>query len=255
MLKNLNTFTRFGRQIGRNFSSVTATSSNAKEDITQVHDFLQEQALKENCILVDNEDNAIGAASKADCHRVDKKTGAVKLHRAFSVFLFNEKGEMLVQRRSVHKITFPDTYTNACCSHPLFDIENERTEENAYGIRRAAQRRLNYELGIPTDQIEPDNFHFLTRIHYANTGDGKWGEHEIDYILFLQKDVDLQPNSNEVSDIKFLKRSEIDMAVSRFDAPLTPWFKLILHHRLKTWWDNLHQLNKFEDHKTIHRFA
>jgi len=69
-----------------------------------VHDPLQAQALKEQCILVDANDQAIGAASKADCHRVHPETKDVKLHRAFSVFLFNSQGEMLVQKRSSHKV-------------------------------------------------------------------------------------------------------------------------------------------------------
>lgn len=51
------------------------------------------------------------------------------------------------------QITFPNCYTNACCSHPLYDLENEREELNAVGIKRAAQRRLNFELGIPTSQV------------------------------------------------------------------------------------------------------
>lgn len=152
------------------------------------------------------------------------------------------------------KITFPDTYTNACCSHPLHEIEVEREELNAFGIRKAAQRRLNYELGIPTNQIRPENFHYLTRIHYGNTGDGTWGEHEIDYILFLLKDVQLNPNMNEVSEVRYIKRQNLDEEIAKFDAPLTPWFRLILNHQLKIWWDNLHQLKKFEDHKTIHRY-
>ncbi|XP_030374007.1 isopentenyl-diphosphate Delta-isomerase 1 [Scaptodrosophila lebanonensis] len=232
----------------------TTSVGQQKEAAEALHDPLQVAALKEQCILVDEKDKAIGAASKADCHRVHAETGEVKLHRAFSVFLFNSKGEMLVQRRSVHKITFPDTYTNACCSHPLHDIKEEREESNARGIRKAAQRRLNYELGIPIEEIQPENFHYLTRIHYANKGDGVWGEHEIDYILFLQKDVTLKPNSNEVSEVRFLKRDEIDNAVSQFSAPMTPWFALILRHRLKQWWDNLHRLKQFEDLHNIQRF-
>ena len=62
-------------------------------------------------------------------------------------------------------------------------------------------------------QARPENFHYLTRIHYLDTGDGVWGEHEIDYILFLQKDLDLQPNPHEVSEIQYLKRNEIDRYV------------------------------------------
>lgn len=59
-------------------------------------------------------------------------------------------------------------------------------------------------------QVRPENFHYLTRIHYADTGDGTWGEHEIDYILFLQKDFDLKPNPSEVSEIRFIKRADIE---------------------------------------------
>lgn len=82
----------------------TTSMGQPKEAALDIHDPLQAHALKEQCILVDDNDKAIGAASKADCHRVHAETGHVKLHRAFSVFLFNTKGEMLVQRRSVHKV-------------------------------------------------------------------------------------------------------------------------------------------------------
>ncbi|CAO1333177.1 unnamed protein product [Diamesa serratosioi] len=206
---------------------------------------------KENCILVDENDRNIGSASKRDCHRVDGND--IKLHRAFSVFLFNKDGDMLIQKRSSLKITFPNTYTNACCSHPLHDISVESEEMNAIGIKRAAQRRLNFELGIPIDQVRPENFHYLTRIHYIDRGDGTWGEHEIDYILFLQKDVDLKPNPGEVSEIKYLKRKELESQINSLDSPLTPWFRLILKYRLKLWWDNLSRLKKFEDLNTIHK--
>ncbi|CAD7084311.1 unnamed protein product [Hermetia illucens] len=216
------------------------------------HDALQELALKENCILVDENDKVTGHTSKRDCHRVSEN-GRVKLHRAFSVFLFNSDGDMLVQRRSEHKITFPDRYTNACCSHPLFDITEEREESNAIGIRKAAQRRLNYELGVPYDQAKPEDFHYLTRIHYENTGDGIWGEHEIDYILFLHKNVDLCPNPNEVSEIRYIKREQLDNELLSLQAPLTPWFNLILKYRLKLWWDNLNSLKNFEDFDKIHK--
>ncbi|KAH8312037.1 hypothetical protein KR044_009082 [Drosophila immigrans] len=236
--------------VGKQTEAAAAAATAALES----HDPLQALAMKEQCILVDENDKATGAASKAVCHRVDPETNDLKLHRAFSVFLFNTKGEMLIQRRSLQKITFPDTYTNACCSHPLHDIEQERLEVNALGVRLAAQRRLNYELGIPTEEIQPEDFHYLTRIHYANAGDGIWGEHEIDYILFLKKDVTLKPNNNEVSEVRYLRREEIDDAVSKFNAPMTPWFDLILRHRLKQWWDNLHDLKKIEDLQNIQRF-
>lgn len=77
------------------YSSAAARAAEAKQ--------LQEGALEENCILVDENDRSLGLSTKRDCHRVSA-TGDIKLHRAFSVFLFNSKGDMLLQRRSNHKV-------------------------------------------------------------------------------------------------------------------------------------------------------
>lgn len=213
---------------------------------------LQDTAMEEKCILVNEQDQCLGEVAKRDCHRVVE--GHITLHRAFSVFLFNQRGEMLVQQRSPAKITYPNHYTNACCSHPLHEIEGEREEANALGIRRAAQRRLNYELGIPLHQIRPENMHFLTRIHYLDLGDGVWGEHEIDYILFLQKDVELNPNPNEISDIKYIGFKNYQKEIAALPGPLTPWFKLILKHRLPLWWNDLNKLKQHEQLDAILKF-
>lgn len=215
---------------------------------------LQEAALQERCILVDELDRPLGEATKKDCHTVGDK-GHIPLHRAFSVFLFNRKGDLLLQKRSANKITFPNHYTNTCCSHPLAEIPGEAVEEEALGIRRAAQRRLSYELGIPAMQVPLADFLYLTRIHY-HAINGYWGEHEIDYVLFVQKDnITLDPNPDEVSEIKWVPRSEIGGFVKKINAPLTPWFELILKHRLPLWWSNLHELDKLQDHSVIQRFV
>ena len=102
------------------------------------------------------------------------------LHRAFSVFLFNDKNELLLQQRASEKITFPDMWTNTCCSHPLnVSSETGSTLEDAVrGVKNAAQRKLDHELGIKKEQVPFEDFHFLTRIHYKAPSDGKWGEHE-----------------------------------------------------------------------------
>ena len=74
-------------------------------------------------------------------------------------------------------------WTNTCCSHPL-GIPGEtgaELETAIMGVKRAAQRKLNQELGIPTSQVPPEIFHFLTRIHYKAPSDGMWGEHESEY--------------------------------------------------------------------------
>lgn len=214
---------------------------------------LQEAALEEKCIVVDENDNAIGQATKRDCHRV-QKDGSLMLHRAFSVFLFNSKGDILLQERSPTKITFPGHITNACCSHPLFEIDHERNETNALGVKLAAKRRLNYELGVPIDQTEIDDFHYLTRIHYQATDDNIWGEHEIDYILFLKKDVDIIPNTDEVNDVKFVSQKDFDKFIKNLKGPITPWFRLIVKNCLHEWWKNLDNLEKFKDHLNIQRF-
>lgn len=99
------------------------------------------------------------------------------LHRAFSVFLFDSQNRLLLQQRATEKITFPDMWTNTCCSHPL-NTPLELVEEDQLGARRAAQRKLKHELGIEPEQVPLENFKFLTRIHYLAPSDGMWGEHE-----------------------------------------------------------------------------
>lgn len=102
------------------------------------------------------------------------------LHRAFSVFLFDSQNRLLLQQRATEKITFPDMWTNTCCSHPL-GIPGETgvgLAESVQGVRRAAVRKLDHELGIKAEQVPIDDFKFLTRIHYKSPSDGKWGEHE-----------------------------------------------------------------------------
>ena len=108
----------------------------------------QEKLLDEHLILVDEYDCVRGYETKRECHL---KTNIVEhglLHRAFSVFLFNQKGHLLLQQRSGAKITFPGHVTNTCCSHPLYD-DSETEEYGNIGVKRAAKRRLSYELGIP----------------------------------------------------------------------------------------------------------
>ena len=101
------------------------------------------------------------------------------LHRAFSAFIFRPSdGKLLLQQRASEKITFPDMWTNTCCSHPLDDFEQEKIEKDQLGVRVAASRKLEHELGIPRSQTPVDEFQYLTRIHYLAPSDGLWGEHE-----------------------------------------------------------------------------
>ena len=111
-------------------------------------DSTQEKLLEEPLIMVDESDAVKGYETKRDCHLKKNIIERGMLHRAFSVFLFNKKGELLLQQRSDKKITFPGYITNSCCSHPLHNDEELEEYENI-GIKKAAKRRLSYELGIP----------------------------------------------------------------------------------------------------------
>lgn len=224
-------------------------------EVTTDHlDEKQVQLLAEMCILIDENDRKIGADTKKNCHlnsNIDKGL----LHRAFSVFIFNSEEKLLLQQRSDAKITFPGCFTNTCCSHPLH-TDSELEEKDAIGVRRAAQRRLEAELGIPMDQVTPDEMTYLTRIHYKAQSDGVWGEHEIDYILFMQKEVELAPDPNEIKSHCYVSKEELKELLEkakRKEVQITPWFSLIAETFLFKWWDNLHNLKQFMDHDNIHR--
>eukprot|EP00163_Fabomonas_tropica_P015817 TRINITY_DN28655_c0_g1_i1.p2 TRINITY_DN28655_c0_g1~~TRINITY_DN28655_c0_g1_i1.p2 ORF type:complete len:228 (+),score=71.59 TRINITY_DN28655_c0_g1_i1:96-779(+) len=196
-------------------------------------DPVQIELMKEECILVSPDDEAIGHDSKKACHL---KPG--KLHRAFSVFLINSKGELLLQRRAPAKITFPNLWTNTCCSHPLWRDE-EREEKDQLGVKRAAIRKLEHELGIPANEVPIEKFHFVTRIHYMADSDTTWVEHEVDYILFIQADVTLKPEENEVCDTKWVSQEEMKalLADTAAHVDYTPWFLLVVKNILYDLWD------------------
>ncbi|KAF8525106.1 Isopentenyldiphosphate isomerase [Hysterangium stoloniferum] len=203
------------------------------------YDAKQSQLMDEKCILVDEQDKAWGAADKKTCHLMENINKGL-LHRAFSVFVFRPSdGKLLLQQRATEKITFPDMWTNTCCSHPLDDFEEEKVEEDQRGVKVAASRKLEHELGIPQSQSPIDKFQYLTRIHYLAPSDGLWGEHEVDYILFLTADVTVNPNSNEIRDYKYVSKEELQALFNDPNNAFTPWFKLIARDFLFGWWDEL----------------
>jgi len=216
-------------------------------------DPVQESLLAEPCILVDENDNIKGEASKRECHEI-LADGTSPLHRAFSLFIFNEKGELLLQQRSDSKITFPSMWTNTCCSHPLMQGDEP---DGVAGVKLAAQRRTTIELGIPESQLDVNRMQYLTRILYNAPSDGAWGEHELDYILFLKENVTTTLNPEEVQATEWIARQHLPEFISSIQASgakLTPWFSLISCHLLPKWWKNLDRITEFEDHETIHKF-
>ncbi len=166
-------------------------------------------------------------------------------------------------------------WTNTCCSHPLGVPGETGAELDAAisGVRRAAQRKLNHELGIEAAQVPLNKFDFLTRIHYKALSDGKWGEHEsecevhrhkslqwlthecsVDYILFIKADVDLDINKNEVQDSRYVTEAELKTMFKDDSLKFTPWFKLICTSMLFEWWDHLDNgLDKYKNEPLIRR--
>ncbi|KAI7853976.1 isopentenyl-diphosphate delta-isomerase [Circinella umbellata] len=217
------------------------------------YDEEQVRLMGEMCIVIDENDNRIGAESKKTCHLMENIDKGL-LHRAFSVFLFDSENRLLLQQRASEKITFPDMWTNTCCSHPL-NKESELIEEKQLGARTAAQRKLEHELGIKPEQVPLDDFKYLTRIHYVAPSNGIWGEHEIDYIFFIKADVTLDVSPNEVRDVKWVTPDELRAMFDDASIPMTPWFKLICNTFLFNWWNKLDTIETERDEKTIHRLG
>ena len=191
-------------------------------------DPVQEALLSEPCILVDTEDQVLGSASKRECHQV--VGGTSPLHRAFSLFVFNDRDELLLQQRSDTKITFPGLWTNTCCSHPLATPQ-EMEETDQLGVRAAAQRRLELELGVPHSEAPVQDIQFITRILYQAPSNDCWGEHELDYILFLkaQNNLTIFPSKDEVQNTEWVGRHHLADFLRDLESRnvgITPWFKL-----------------------------
>lgn len=158
-------------------------------------------------VLVDEEDNAIGNANKTEAHAKGW------LHRAFSVLLFNDKKELLLQQRAFTKYHCGGLWTNTCCSHPL------PNEDNIV----AAQRRLKEELGIKCNLYK--SFFF---IYKANVDNGLI-EYEYDHVFFGNyNDPPPAINHQEIADWRYSSLPELHKDITSQPEKYTPWFKLIL---------------------------
>lgn len=159
----------------------------------------------EEVILVSPQDEEMGYMEKMEAHQLGL------LHRAFSVFLFNSKGEMLLQKRAISKYHSGGLWTNACCSHP-------RKGET---IEQAASRRTREELGC-----EPE----LQKIHtfiYKAALDNNLTEHEFDHVLVGNYEGEMNINVNEVSEIVYLPIQQIRQEMNEQPDKFTVWFKII----------------------------
>ena len=221
---------------------------------------------KDECILVNSKDCITGHASKYDAHRFTPQQPQGRLHRAFSVFLFNSKIQLLLQQRASTKITFPTVWTNTCCSHPLHGYNPGEVDDPSavdsgavMGAKRAAIRKLGHELGIPSKQLPIDQFKFLTRLHYCAADEhtygpqAEWGEHEIDYILFVKADVDVSPNPEEVDAVKYVTLAELKSMMQPSSGLLwSPWFRILATHFLESWWQDVDVTLQTDQHVDLH---
>ncbi len=161
----------------------------------------------EKVILVNEDDQSTGWMEKMEAHRKGV------LHRAFSVFIFNDNGEMLIHRRALDKYHSGGLWTNACCSHPR---EGETTEESAH-------RRLMEEMGFDCD-IQ-GQFSFIYRAELDND----LIEHELDHVFFGRFNGKPVPHPEEVYEWKYVSMQALNRDVSMRPEAYTEWFKIALN--------------------------
>ena len=158
----------------------------------------------EELILVDEEDREIGHLSKAECH-----DGDGVLHRAFSIFIFNRRGELLLQRRSAEKRLWPLFWSNSCCSHP------RRGED----IAEATRRRLQQELGM-TSELD----HLFTFSYHARYRD-RGSEREMCWVFAGSSDETPRFNRNEIAEVRWIAPGDLERELAETPESFTPWFK------------------------------
>ena len=159
----------------------------------------------ERLILVDASDREVGFASKSDAH-----AGNGMLHRAFSLFVFNSAGELLLQQRAPSKPLWPGYWANSCCSHP-------RAGED---MATATQRRLREELGFacPLEYIYKFQYH----AEYDATG----SESELCWVYVGRSDAPVQVNATEISSWRHVHPDVLDREIADSPQHFTPWLKM-----------------------------
>ena len=157
----------------------------------------------EEMVLVDKNDNQVGTGEKMQVH----KDGV--LHRAFSIFVFNSEGKMMIHQRNKNKYQSGGLWTNTCCSHPM---PGEKTED-------AVKRRLQEEMGFTTKLKKA--FDFIYRVKFDN---GLF-EHELDNVFIGRFDGNPKPNPDEVQDWKWVNLKELRKDMDDNPDNYTYWFK------------------------------
>lgn len=159
---------------------------------------------QEFVVLLDPQDREIGQMEKLEAHKQGR------LHRAFSVFIFNAKGELLLQQRAATKYHSASLWSNTCCGHP-------RPGE---ALVAAGERRLKEEMGLKIP--------LRTTFHFTYTADLEHGlvEHEIDHVLIGTSDHDPRPTPTEASDWRWVDRTTLERELVEYPGLFTAWFPL-----------------------------
>ena len=169
----------------------------------------------EKVILVDKNDEEIGFEEKLKAHQ-----NGGKLHRAFSVFIFNSKGELLLQKRAREKYHSALLWTNACCSHP-------RPKEL---LEAAVHRRLKEEMGFDCDLAE--KFSFIYKVNFENG----ISENEFDHVFVGKFDGEPKPELKEVADWEWIGAEELKQDIKENPEKYSHWLKDSLGKALKHIW-------------------
>ncbi len=156
-------------------------------------------------LLVDADDRVIGEAGREECH-----AGDGRLHRAFSLYIVDASGAVLLQRRAAQKPLWPGFWSNSCCSHP-------RTGEV---IESAVRRRAFEELGLHVDPT------FLYKFQYQAKYEDVGSENELCSVFIARCDDRPRPDPGEVSDWRYLDAAALDADMAASDSVFTPWFKM-----------------------------
>ena len=162
--------------------------------------------MEEQIILVDQNDNQIGTGEKLKVHQQGK------LHRCFSIFVFNSKNELLIQQREKNKYHCGSLWTNTCCSHPR---PGETTAD-------AAHRRLQEEMGFDCSLKEIFAFTYKTKFDNGLT------EHEFDHVFLGRFDGQPSPNPEEAEDWEWIGLDELKKDIAKNPDKYTSWFKISL---------------------------
>jgi isopentenyl-diphosphate delta-isomerase type 1 len=197
--------------------------------------------LKDECLLLNYNDEVIGADNKYNVHKFIAGQPKGVVHRAFSVMLFDGDGKLLLQQRAASKVTFPRVWTNTCCSHPLHgqtptevdDMNALKAGAEPIGVKRAAVRKIRHELGTKIGALTAENFKYMGRVHYwaADTvtwgSTAPWGEHEIDYLLLYQLPkgvkLELEPHPDEVMAVDWVTPEELKSRMADPSLLWSPW--------------------------------